>query len=404
MRSTPSRHFVDPSLAVAALRTSPKALPANLEYLGLLFESLVIRDLRVAAQDSPRLGFAHTESVGSTATPHASGPIKRPAPPLATPAYPWARAAGQREVRIMRIGFVGVGNMGGPMSRNLAQAGHEVRAFDIDSDRLAAAAASGATAAASAIDAVRNAEAVITMLPASRHVTGLYLQDGLLDAIELAAIVADCSTIAPAAAQEVAAAARDRGIDMLDAPVSGGTAGAEQGTLTFMVGGAAKTLERMRPLFECMGANVFHAGDCGAGQTAKVCNNMLLAVQMTATSEALALGAANGLDPAVLSEIMRKSSGGNWPLNVYNPWPGVMESAPASRRYQGGFLVDLMLKDLDLALDAAARTGASIALGALARNLYATHRRANNAGNLDFSSILRLVAEDAKSGSAEAPK
>lgn len=298
----------------------------------------------------------------------------------------------------MRVGFVGVGNMGGPMSRNLVQAGHDVSTFDLDASRLAATAAFGATAAASAIEAVRNAEAIITMLPASHHVTGLYLQDGLLDAINPAAIVADCSTIAPAAAREVATAARERGIDMLDAPVSGGTAGAEQGTLTFMVGGSAQTLERMRPLLECMGANIFHAGDCGAGQTAKVCNNMLLAVQMTATSEALALGVANGLDAAVLSEIMRKSSGGNWALNVYNPWPGVMDGAPASRGYQGGFLVDLMLKDLDLALDAAARTGAPTPLGALARNLYATHRHANRAGNLDFSSILRLVAEAAKGG------
>ena len=303
----------------------------------------------------------------------------------------------------MRIGFVGVGNMGGPMARNLAQAGHEVRAFDIDAGRLASIVDGGVVAAAAASDAVKDAEAVFTMLPASRHVTSLYLKDGLLDAIDPAAGVADCSTIAPASAREAASAARERGIDMLDAPVSGGTAGAEQGTLTFMVGGAAATLARMRPLFECMGANVFHAGDCGAGQTAKVCNNMLLAVQMAATSEALALGAANGLDPAVLSEVMRNSSGGNWALNVYNPWPGVMDSAPASRGYEGGFLVDLMLKDLDLALDAAAGTGAVTALGALARNLYATHRRVNDAGRRDFSSILQLAAAGMETGEGKAP-
>ena len=291
----------------------------------------------------------------------------------------------------MRVGFIGVGNMGGPMARNLAAAGHEVAVHDLVADLVAACVAAGAAAAGSARAAVADAEVVVSMLPASEHVRRLYVDDGLLDVIDPSATVIDCSTIAPATARAVAARAAERGVDMLDAPVSGGTAGAENATLTFMVGGAAVVLERVRPLLEQMGANVFHAGGPGAGQTAKVCNNMLLAAQMTATAEALALGAAGGLDPATLSAIMQRSSGGNWPLNVYNPWPGVMEGVPASRGYEGGFLVDLMIKDLELALDAATESGTPVAMGSLARNLYRLHRQVNDAGGLDFSSIQLLV-------------
>ncbi len=291
----------------------------------------------------------------------------------------------------MRVGFIGVGNMGGSMARNLVAAGHEVAVYDLVEELVAACAAAGAATAGSARAAVSDAEVVISMLPASRHVRGLYLEDGMFDAIGTSTTVIDCSTIAPAAAREVAERAREHGIDMLDAPVSGGTAGAENGTLTFMVGGDSGVLDRVRPLLEHMGTNIFHAGGPGAGQTAKVCNNMLLAAQMTATAEALALGAAGGLDPATLSAIMQRSSGGNWPLNVYNPWPGVMEGAPASRGYEGGFLVDLMIKDLDLALDAATESGTPVAMGSLARNLFRLHRQANDAGGLDFSSIQLLV-------------
>lgn len=303
----------------------------------------------------------------------------------------------------MRVGFIGVGNMGGPMARNLAAAGHEVAVHDLVADLVAACVAAGAAAAGSARAAVADAEIVVSMLPASEHVRGLYVDDGLLDVIDPSATVIDCSTIAPATARAVAARAAERGIDMLDAPVSGGTAGAENATLTFMVGGEAAVLERVRPLLEQMGANVFHAGGPGAGQTAKVCNNMLLAAQMTATAEALALGASGGLDPATLSAIMQRSSGGNWPLNVYNPWPGVMEGVPASRGYEGGFLVDLMIKDLELALDAATESGTPVAMGSLARNLYRLHRQVNDAGGLDFSSIQWLVAPEATSGTKPRP-
>jgi len=291
----------------------------------------------------------------------------------------------------MRVGFIGLGNMGGPMAANLVKAGHSVRCFDLVPQRVEACTAAGANAAGDAADAAVGAEVLISMLPASRHVQGLYVDDGLIERIDPATTVIDCSTIAPATARAVAQAAAARGIAMLDAPVSGGTAGAENATLTFIVGGAAEDFEAMRPLLDDMGANIFHAGPSGAGQVAKICNNMLLAVQMTGTAEALALGAANGLDPAVLSEIMKRSSGGNWALNVYNPWPGVMEGVPASRNYAGGFLVDLMIKDLELALDAATDSGIPVAMGALARNLYRLHRRVNDAGALDFSSIQRLI-------------
>ena len=252
----------------------------------------------------------------------------------------------------------------------------------------------GATRADSALDAIEGAQFVISMLPASEHVASLYLEPGrLLDAVDEGAIIIDCSTIAPDTSRRVAKAAGERGIPMLDAPVSGGTAGAENASLTFIVGGDDEPLERARPLLASMGANIFHAGGHGNGQVAKICNNLLLAVQMTATAEALALGVANGLKPEVLSEIMKQSSGGNWALNTYNPYPGVMDGVPASRGYQGGFLVDLMIKDLGLAMEAADEVRASTPMGALARSLYLLLRRQHDAGALDFSSIQRLYVD-----------
>jgi len=293
-----------------------------------------------------------------------------------------------------RIAFIGLGHMGGPMAANLLKAGHELCVFDLVPAAVEAAVALGARAAADAAEAVRGAEVVISMLPASRHVEGLYLgDDGLLARIAPDALAIDCSTIAPASAQKVAAAAAARGIAMIDAPVSGGTAGAAAGTLTFIVGGEAAALERARPLLEAMGRNVFHMGASGAGQVAKLCNNMALGVIMAATGEALALGAAHGLDPAALSKMMAVSTGRSWATEVCNPWPGVLENAPASRGYQGGFGSDLMLKDLGLAAEAAMGVGAPIPLGELARNLYALNGRAGR-GGLDFSSVIRLLARD----------
>ena len=294
----------------------------------------------------------------------------------------------------MKIAFIGLGNMGGPMAINLAKAGHSVKAFDLSQDAVAKVSAAGCQAAASAQDAVQGAEVIVTMLPASAHVEGLFLgqggQAGLLTEIAKGALVIDSSTIAAATSQKVAKAAEAAGIDFIDAPVSGGTGGAIAGTLTFMVGSSAEQLERARPLLEKMGANIFHAGSVGAGQTAKICNNMLLGILMAGTSEAIALGVANGLDPKVLSEIMRRSSGGNWALEKYNPCPGVQENVPSSKGYAGGFGTDLMLKDLGLSQENATQVKASTPLGGLARNLYAAHSLAGH-GALDFSSIIKMV-------------
>ena len=294
----------------------------------------------------------------------------------------------------MHIAFIGLGHMGGPMALNLHKAGHSVTGFDLSKEACTALAAEGLKLADSAAAAVQGAEVVISMLPASPHVEALFLgngdQPGLLSHIVKGTLLIDSSTIAAATSQKVAKAAEAAGIDCIDAPVSGGTGGAIAGTLTFIVGGSNEALERARPVLEKMGANIFHAGAAGAGQTAKICNNMLLGILMAGTSEAIALGVANGLDPKVLSEIMRRSSGGNWALEKYNPCPGVMDNVPSSKGYAGGFGTDLMLKDLGLAQENAMSVKASTPLGGLARNLYAAHSLAGN-GALDFSSILRMV-------------
>ena len=291
------------------------------------------------------------------------------------------------------IGFIGVGNMGGPMAANLLKAGHSVKVFDLVpalSEKLGDA---GASVVQTSVEAAAGVEVLISMLPASHHVTSLYLGDeGLLKSLSAETLVIDCSTIAPETARQVSAAAASQGITMIDAPVSGGVGGAVGGTLTFIVGGTNAGLESARPILEDMGKNIFHAGEAGAGQVAKICNNMLLSVLMTGTAEALQLGVDNGLDASVLSEIMRKSSGGNWALEVYNPFPGVMEGVPAAKDYEGGFLVDLMIKDLGLAMEAAQDKGAATPMGSLARNLYVNHRKAGH-GRKDFSSIQKYFQD-----------
>ncbi len=292
-----------------------------------------------------------------------------------------------------QIAFIGLGHMGLPMARNLLKAGFTVTAFDLINEALNAFAQDGGKTASSAADAVKGASVVISMLPASRHVEGLYLGDGgLLSQIAPGSLVLECSTIAPDSARKVHQAAAARGIPLLDAPVSGGTAGAAAGTLTFMIGGEAATLEKARPIFEAMGRNIFHAGPDGAGQVAKVCNNQLLAVHMIGTAEAMALGVASGLDPAVLAEIMRQSSGGNWSLEKYNPWPGVMDNVPSSKGYNGGFMAELMAKDLGLAQEAAQATGSSTPMGALALQIYRMLLKQGN-GKLDFSAVQKLFVE-----------
>jgi len=295
----------------------------------------------------------------------------------------------------MKIGFIGLGNMGGPMAANLVKAGHEVAAFDLVPALLAAAVNDGVKAAESAAEAVQGADVIVSMLPSAAAVRGLYLgardreDGGVLQHIDKSALIIDCSTIDADTARDVAGIAREQGRVMIDAPVSGGVGGAKAGTLTFICGGESDAIERARPVLECMGAQVFRAGDNGAGQLAKICNNMLLAIHMIGTAEALQMGADHGLDPAVLSEIMKASSGDNWSLDKYNPWPGVMENVPSSKDYEGGFAVKLMNKDLGLALQAALSTQSATPMGNLAKSLYAAHGN-HGYSEKDFSSIQRF--------------
>jgi len=286
-----------------------------------------------------------------------------------------------------KIGFIGLGNMGEPMAANLVKAGFDVIGFDLIEEAKKKAEQNGIQIAEDAVSASENVDALISMLPASEHVESLYLgEEGLLSKLDKTVLIIDSSTIAPDSAIKVANQAKDLELSMIDAPVSGGVVGAQESKLTFIVGGAENNVERARPLLEKMGSNIFHAGGNGAGQVAKVCNNMLLAIHMCGTAEAIALGVKNGLDASVLSEIMRKSSGGNWSLEVYNPYPGVMSSAPASRNYEGGFLNKLMAKDLGLAKEASESTNSETPMGDLARKLY---QDLINQGyeDLDFSSI-----------------
>lgn len=289
------------------------------------------------------------------------------------------------------VGFIGLGNMGAPMASNLLRAGHRVQVFDLVESAMMALASEGAVTVSSAAEAVKGAEFVLSMLPAGRHVESLYLseENGLLDHIARGTLIIDSSTIEADIAIRISQEAAKRGLDFVDAPVSGGVGGAEAGTLSFMIGGSWAQFEKAQPLLACMGKNLFHAGQHGAGQVAKCCNNMLLAVLMAGTAEALNLGVENGLDPQVLSDIMKQSSGNNWALQLYNPWPGVMENVPASKGYQGGFQSNLMVKDLGLAMTLSQQSGASTPLGGLARSLYQLHASAGS-GSLDFSSIQKV--------------
>ncbi|MFB2660282.1 3-hydroxyisobutyrate dehydrogenase [Shewanella mangrovisoli] len=298
------------------------------------------------------------------------------------------------------VAFIGLGNMGGPMAANLLKAGMTVRVFDLVPAAMQALADQGALVSSTACGAAAGANVVITMLPAGKHVRNLYLgnesagngsEKGLLDVVAGDTLLIDCSTIDAQSAQLVAAEAAKSGIEFIDAPVSGGTAGAAAGTLTFICGGSDIAFERAQPVLNAMGKNIFHAGGAGAGQVAKICNNMLLSVLMVGTSEALQMGIDHGLDPKVLSDIMKVSSGGNWTLEKYNPCPGVMENVPSSKGYQGGFMVDLMVKDLGLSQEAALLSNSSTPMGSLARSLYVNHARQGN-GRRDFSSIFEQFA------------
>ncbi|MGK2914687.1 MAG: 3-hydroxyisobutyrate dehydrogenase, partial [Porticoccaceae bacterium] len=269
------------------------------------------------------------------------------------------------------VAFFGLGNMGGPMAANLVKAGFQVRAFDLVPASVQQAVKDGCIAAATEKAAAEGADFIISMLPDGAIAERLYIDGaGLLDLVNPAALVIDCSTIAAASSRRIGIEGKKRNIRVVDAPVSGGVAGAQAATLAFMCGGEAADVEAAREVLKHMGANIFHAGASGAGQIAKICNNMLLAIHMIGTAEALQLGVDNGLDPKALSNIMLKSSGCNWSLEKYNPYPGVMDNVPASRDYQGGFMVKLMQKDLGLAMGAALASHSSTPMGALANNLY----------------------------------
>src|SRR3984957_18661359 len=290
----------------------------------------------------------------------------------------------------MKVAFIGLGNMGGPMARNLIKAGHSLVVFDVVQRNVDALTAAGATAAKSAKLAAASGEVVITMLPSSPHVKSVYLgEDGVLAGAPAGIPLIDSSTIDPHSAREVAAAAVKHGNPMADAPVSGGTGGAEAGTLTFMVGAESGLFDRIRPLLANMGKNIVHCGAAGTGQVAKICNNMLLGISMIGVAEAMNLGAALGLGAKVPAGIINTSSGRCWSSDTYNPYPGVMENVPAARGYTGGFGADLMLKDLGLAVDAAKQSKQPALLGAVAQQLYQMFS-AQGAGGQDFSAIINL--------------
>jgi len=290
----------------------------------------------------------------------------------------------------MKIGFVGLGHMGAPMARNLLKAGHSLIVYDVVQRNVDALKAAGAGAAQSAARAAGDAELVITMLPSSPHVKTVYLgNDGVLAGVAPGVALIDSSTIDPHTAREVAVLAAEHGNPMADAPVSGGTGGAEAGTLTFMVGCDIGVFERIAPVLRHMGKNIVHCGESGTGQVAKICNNLLLGITMIGVSEAMNLGTALGIDAKVLAGIINTSSGRCWSSDTYNPYPGVMENVPAARGYTGGFGADLMLKDLGLAVDAAKLSKQPAMLGALAQQLYQLFS-AQGAGGQDFSAIINL--------------
>jgi 3-hydroxyisobutyrate dehydrogenase len=288
-----------------------------------------------------------------------------------------------------RIGFVGLGNMGGPMARNLLKAGHQVAGFDLVPEALAQFAAAGGTAAASAAEAARGAEVVITMLPAGRHVRDAWLgAGGMAAAAGAGAVLVDCSTIDVATAREVAGGTAN---PFLDAPVSGGVMGAEAGTLTFMVGGPAPGFAAAQPILSAMGRTVVHCGEAGAGQAAKVCNNMILAATMAVTCEAFVLAEKLGLSHQALFDVASKSSGQSWSLTTYCPVPGPVPASPANRDYKPGFAAALMLKDISLAAEAAAQSGAATPMGAQALSLYRRFVEEQGEGGTDFSGLIRML-------------
>lgn len=288
----------------------------------------------------------------------------------------------------MKIAFIGLGNMGGGMAANLVKAGHEVRAFDLSEAAVTAAKEHGCTTFDSAAQACEGVDAVVSMLPNGAIVKAVYTSD-VIGKAPTGAVLLDCSTIDVATAREVIALAEDAGYEMVDAPVSGGIAAANAGTLTFMVGGTDSAFARAEPILQAMGKAVIHAGAAGNGQAAKICNNMLLGIHMIGTCEAFAMAQKLGLDPQTFYDISSVSSGQNWSMTSYCPVPGVGPTTPADNNYQGGFASALMLKDLKLAMEAAQASGASTPLGRHAQELYEAFAKDN--GGLDFSAIIKTL-------------
>ncbi|MBP0595240.1 3-hydroxyisobutyrate dehydrogenase [Paraburkholderia sp. LEh10] len=294
----------------------------------------------------------------------------------------------------MKIAFIGLGNMGAPMAQNLLKAGHELTVFDLNTEAVQSLVAAGANSAPSPKAAATNAEYVITMLPAATHVRSVLTgEEGILAGIAKHVTIIDSSTIDPASVKAFAELAKQNGNTFVDAPVSGGTGGAAAGTLTFMVGGSPQAYEHVKPVLAAMGKNIVHCGDTSTGQVAKICNNLVLGITMAGVSEAMALGEALGIDPKVLGGIINTSTGRCWSSDTYNPFPGVIETAPSTRGYTGGFGTDLMLKDLGLATDAAKFARQPVFLGALAQQLYQT-MSTKGAGKLDFSAVIKLYRKN----------
>lgn len=289
------------------------------------------------------------------------------------------------------IGFIGLGNMGIGMAANLAKAGHDVRAFDLSEAAVKKAVKAGCKAALGAADCVKNADIVVTMLPACKHVRAVYMgDDGVFAHAKKGTLFIDSSTIDVDTAREVIGSAVAKGFTMIDAPVSGGVGGAAAGTLTFMCGGETESFARAKPILDIMGKNVFHAGGAGNGQVAKIANNMLLGIHMIGTCEAFNLAEKLGLDAQTFFDISSTASGQNWSMTSYCPAPGPVSSAPSNRDYQPGFTAAMMLKDMRLSQEAAKSAGASTPLGAHTQELYEAMETAGKDG-LDFSGIMKLI-------------
>ena len=289
----------------------------------------------------------------------------------------------------MKIGFIGIGNMGGPMARNLVAAGHTVTVFDLSEAAIEKAKKGGAKSTETAAVAASGQDIVVTMLPAGPHVRKVYAED-VLPSLAQGTLLIDCSTIDVETARGVTAMATDKGFEMVDAPVSGGVGGAEAGTLTFMVGGSTAAFDRALPILEKMGKNIVHCGGAGNGQAAKICNNMMLGIQMISVAEAFVMAEKLGLDAQKLFDVSSKASGQCWSLTTYCPVPGPVPTSPANRDYQPGFTAAMMVKDLNLSQSAANAFDANTELGALAQRLYQRFNEEGH-GELDFSAIIKMV-------------